>query len=270
MTLYTLPALLFVLLLLLYLVVEYGFMVPAVKGLPILMYHKVSENEADGLTVKIQDLENQFAFIRNSGYTSIAFEELAQTGAHQDKGEKRIILTFDDAYESFYEHVFPLLEQYQLKATLFVPVGFIGKTNAWDKGSDKILETDKLRKLSESGRVELGIHSYFHKNYKDLSPEEMKNDLTSCFKGMEKLDLPYSKVLAYPYGGFPKKNPALNGKMKEIFRECGLLFALRIGNRINKLPLKDRYQVKRIDIKGTDGFYTFKTKLKKGRQKLFA
>ncbi|MEI6899760.1 MAG: polysaccharide deacetylase family protein, partial [Bacteroidota bacterium] len=99
--------------------------------------------------------------------------------------------------------------------------------------------------------------------------EEMKNDLSSCFEGMEKLHLPYSKVLAYPYGGFPKKDPLLNGKMKVIFRDFGLLFALRIGNRINKLPLNDRYEMKRIDIKGTDGFTTFKTKLKKGRQKLF-
>ncbi|MEI6898984.1 MAG: polysaccharide deacetylase family protein, partial [Bacteroidota bacterium] len=154
-----------VILALLFLVVEYGFLVPAVKGLPILMYHKVSENVADGLTVKTEDLERQFSYIRSRGYSSMTFEEFAQTKDHQDKREKRIILTFDDAYESFYDHVLPLLEKYRLKATLFVPIGFIGKTNEWNKGSYKILDADKLKKLAENDMIELWINSFFHKNY---------------------------------------------------------------------------------------------------------
>jgi hypothetical protein len=58
--------------------------------------------------------------------------------------------------------------------------------------------------------------------------------------------------------------------MKEIFRTSRLQFALRIGNRVNRWPLKDPYEVKRIDIKGTDSFSTFITKLKKGRRKVFS
>jgi hypothetical protein len=58
--------------------------------------------------------------------------------------------------------------------------------------------------------------------------------------------------------------------MNEIFRNAHIQFALRIGNRVNHWPPKDPYTLKRIDIKGTDNFYTFKTKLSKGRRKIFS
>jgi hypothetical protein len=77
-------------------------------------------------------------------------------------------------------------------------------------------------------------------------------------------------VLAYPYGGYPKKDEIKKCRMKNLFREKRINFALRIGNRINGWPLIDDYEIKRIDIRGTDSFFTFKTKLKKGRAKLFS
>ena len=58
--------------------------------------------------------------------------------------------------------------------------------------------------------------------------------------------------------------------MKEIFREKKLDFAVRIGNRINRFPFKDPYELNRIDIRGTDNFFAFKTKIRKGRMKLFS
>jgi hypothetical protein len=58
--------------------------------------------------------------------------------------------------------------------------------------------------------------------------------------------------------------------MKDLFRDFKFDFALRIGNRINHVPFNDPYELKRIDIKGTDSMYTFTIKLRKGRQKLFS
>ncbi|MEI6682135.1 MAG: polysaccharide deacetylase family protein [Bacteroidota bacterium] len=258
-------------LILAWLMLSYSFLIPPPKGLPILMYHKISENQADGLTLTAEQLDRQFRHIREKGYHTIYFEELSSImQAGLCLPERSLIITFDDAYESFSSYVLPLLEKYNFKATVFVPVGYMGKTNVWDQGNDRIMTPEELKKLAGREHVEIGLHSFLHRNYGTLQIEEMKEDLANCINLLNANDLPFVRVLAYPYGGYPKKDKIRLGEMKNLFREVNLDFALRIGNRINPFPFKDPYILKRIDIKGTDNFLTFKIKLKKGRKKLFS
>jgi len=235
------------------------------------MYHKVADSGADGLTVTADMLELELAFLSEKGYQTISFldlKESIETGKVLPK--RPVIITFDDAYVNFRTHALPILRKLQLKATLFVPVAFMGKTNIWDHGNEKILSAEELKWIEDDGSIEIGIHSFLHRSYSELAPEDMKEDLENCFNTMEFHHIRTSRVLAYPYGGYPKKDPELKGLMREVFREMQLWFAVRIGNRINPLPLKDMYEIKRIDIKGTDSFGTFRTKLAHGRKNPFA
>ena len=235
------------------------------------MYHKLSEGYADGLTTPADTFEKQLQWIRHKGYQTISFQELK---ASEETGkalpEKSLIITFDDAYENFLTLGFHLLQRFGMKATLFVPVAFMGKTNTWDRGSDPILDPDQIKKIQDDGTIEIGIHSFLHRSYSELAIEDMKEDLENCFHTMEHHHIRTSRVLAYPYGGYPKKDPELKQQMKGLFVNMDLWYAVRIGNRINPLPVKDRYEIKRIDIKGTDTIRTFKTKLKRGRKNPFA
>jgi peptidoglycan/xylan/chitin deacetylase (PgdA/CDA1 family) len=271
MTTFLLVSLIIFILILVWLILEYNILIPTRKGLPILMYHKVSVGAIDGITISTEKLSKQFEFIRRKGYQTLSFSDLAEaikTG--KPLPGRPLILTFDDAYRSFMELAVPLLKTYGYKATVFIPVGFMGKTNSWDNGSDPILSAAEIKDLVNTGNIEFGIHSFLHRSYAELDPAGMENDLELCMQTLGYHNIPFVRVLAYPYGSFPKKDPQLRFKMKEIFRTLRLQFALRIGNRINRWPLKDFYEVKRIDIKGTDNFYTFKTKLKKGRRRIFS
>jgi peptidoglycan/xylan/chitin deacetylase (PgdA/CDA1 family) len=253
------------------LTLEFSILIPPKKGLPILMYHKISAGSADGLTIPSSKLEQQFDYIVKKGYQTISFAELKSRIENRESLPlKPLIITFDDAYKNFDEYSFPLLTKYKLKATLFIPVAYMGKTNIWDKGIEPILNPERLKELSQSGIVELGLHSFIHRNYAEMTPEEMQEDIDNCINSLTSYSIPFARVLAYPYGGYPKKDKELKEKMKEIFREKKLDFAVRIGNRINGLPVKEPYELKRIDIRGTDNFFAFKTKIHKGRMKLFS
>jgi len=257
--------------LLIYLTLEYSLLIPPVKnGLPILMYHKILQDKNDGLTVSTDKLEKHFQYLQKKGYTPISFKELQKFQTGQLKLPKKpIILTFDDGYQNNYDFALPLLQKFNFKATIFLPVYYIGKVNEWDKEHDPIMNYDTIKKCSETGLIEFGLHSYKHQSYKDMTIEEMKNDLQQCITNLNKNNIDYVKVLAYPYGAFPKKNIVKKEKMKDIFKQTNITFALRIKNRINKLPITDVYETKRIDIKGTYSFFEFKTKVKKGRTKMF-
>jgi peptidoglycan/xylan/chitin deacetylase (PgdA/CDA1 family) len=256
---------------LLVLTIEYSLLVPASKGLAILMYHKVSRSDADDLTISVSMLERQLRFIKENNYSLLSFSELEAIQRGNLKLPKRpLVITFDDAYQSYYDLALPVILQYGLKATVFVPVAYMGKTNIWDQGEDPIMSPEILKKISSPETTEIGLHSFLHRSYQDLATEDMKEDLDNCCISLKFYNIPFVKVLAYPYGAFPRKDKIQNQEMKNLFREKGVIFALRIGNRINRWPVKDPYEMKRIDIRGRDNFFTFKTKLKKGRKKLFS
>jgi peptidoglycan/xylan/chitin deacetylase (PgdA/CDA1 family) len=260
-----------IILCLLWLVLNYSFLIPGKKGLAILMYHKVSEDKADELTIPVATLDQQLMYIREKGYSCITFKELDRfVSAGDALPEKPLILTFDDAYGDFYTYALPLLRKYNLRATVFVPVGFMGRTNTWDLGEEPLMGPDILKELADEGIIETGLHSYLHRNYNELSPAEMKTDLEDCMSTLDSYKIPFFPVLAYPYGGYPKKDPARFEVMKALFRDSGIRYAVRIGNRINPVPLYDPYEIKRTDIRGTDSFLTFRIKLKKGRKRLFS
>jgi len=260
-----------ILLAVLVLTIQFSFLVPSKKGLPVLMYHKILQNGPDGLTVTTDQFEQHLKYLKERGYHAISFKTLktlVKDGAPLTK--KTVILTFDDAYENFRLQALPLLKKYGFTATVFVPVAFIGKTNIWDKGHDQIMSAEELKQLSLNEETEIGLHSFLHRSYGDLDIAGMKEDLENCTKSLDFYGIPFVKVLAYPYGGYPRKDPAMKAQMISLFQQAGLDFALRIGNNINAWPVRHPYEMKRIDIKGTDSFFIFRTKLNKGRAKLFA
>ncbi len=254
-----------------FLTIQYGFLIPPKNGLPVLMYHKVLPGSPDGLTVTPEQFDLHLTYLRHHGYQSMSFKTLKsmmKDGAPLPK--KAIILTFDDAYDNFRIYALPVLKKHRFTATVFVPVGFIGKTNIWDKGNDPIMTADDLKHIAFDENIEIGLHSFLHQNYGELAPHEMKDDLNNCDNTLRQYGIPFSRVLAYPYGGYPKRNPILKAQMISFFQQARLDFALRIGNNINSWPIRNPYEIKRIDIKGNDSFFIFKTKVLKGRAKLFS
>ena len=51
----------------------------------------------------------------------------------------------------------------------------------------------------------------------------------------------------------------------EVFREAGVKMAFRIGNRVNPLPLRDRYEINRLGVRGDESMAAFRRKIKWGR-----
>ena len=231
-------------------------------GLTVLMYHNVSAERSDGLTIPFARLDQQFGYLSRAGYRSLLFSELKRLHAQQrNLPGKTLILTFDDAYRSYREFVVPLLLKYGFSANLFVPVSYIGQINLWDGGTEAILTNEELQEVSLAGHTEIGIHSFAHTSYSDMDEQAIEQDLENCLQHLSGAGIPFVRVLAYPYGAIPRRDKRRMESLNGIFQRTGLDFALRIGNRINPWPLRNPYQIQRIDIKGTDSFFRFRLKL---------
>ncbi|MBK5214032.1 MAG: polysaccharide deacetylase family protein [Flavobacteriaceae bacterium] len=229
--------------------------------LPILMYHHITVEEGKGLTISVEKLEKQLKHLAENGYKTFHLKELLRI-KDLPKG-KNIVITFDDGYVSQMELALPLLKKYKLKATFFVPLDFLGKTDSWNTSSLAIMTTKQLKSLDPK-IVELGFHSFYHKKYTELSNAEIEADTRRCLEFVSENNLNFSPVLAYPYGKFPKEKK-YNEIFKKILSDNGIQCGLRIGNRINNFPFKRLYEIERIDVKGEFSLLKFRQKIRFGK-----
>jgi len=232
-----------------------------VSKLPILMYHNVSLTKSEALTISVEKLEEQFAYLADKGYKSCHFKELMDLGELPYK--KNIVITFDDGYVSQMELAVPLLEKYNLKATFFVPLNYLGKTDEWFTSSVKIMTSEQFHTLNPM-TIELAFHSFYHKKYNELSEAEIEEDTQLCFDSVSEKRFPFAAVLAYPYGKYPREASEKKKFIAQL-EEHKFKYGVRIGNRLNTFPFQKPFEIQRIDVKGEYSLPKFKRKVKYGK-----
>lgn len=229
--------------------------------LPVLMYHNVSSSESEGLTISKLKLEEQFSFLIENKYKSYHFHELMNLERLSSK--KNIVITFDDIYVNQLDHAYELLKKYELKATFFAPLMYVGKKDTWNTGDLDIMTAEQLLSLDPSV-IELGFHSYYHKRFDEISLTEIEVDTQKCFEFVSENKLPLSPVHAYPYGKYPRKKSEKE-QFTSFLKQQGFKYGLRIGNRVNRFPFPKPFEVQRIDIKGDYSLSKFKRNIRFGK-----
>ncbi|HRE40824.1 MAG TPA: polysaccharide deacetylase family protein [Ignavibacteria bacterium] len=253
------------LLLLLY---RYNLIVPESKGLPVLLYHKISESISDDLTVSVSMFEDQIKYLKQENYNSVSLSELINYVYHNSPlPENPVIISFDDGYLNNLEYALPVLKKYNFKSVIFLPVKFINDKNKWDEGNELLLSASQISTMSNEN-FEFGIHSFSHTNFKNLTSKEIENEITQSINTLNDLKINFTPAFAYPYGGRPE-NSTVYQNMIDAFKNYNIKLAFRIGNRINPLPIRNKFEIKRISVNGNDSIKNFIIKVKKGRIKQF-
>lgn len=126
---------------------------------PILLYHGVTEFNRDPmlaypvhLTLRI--FKDQMAGIKNAGYTPITTDDLL-AWYYKDKPlpKKPILITFDDGRLDNFRFADPVLQKYNLKATMFVPIA-----NVEGHLPPSYVSWDQINQYQNTGRWEFQAH----------------------------------------------------------------------------------------------------------------
>ena len=166
--------------------------VPEGYDVPTLMYHAVS-NDTWGITslfVKPEILEQQLQYLTENGYDPIFFEDLY----HLEEYDKPVLLTFDDGYADNYTELFPLLQKYNVKATVFIITDLMN--------TDKYLTTEQIQEMAASGLVSIQSHTASHPNLDTLSLEDQLEELERSKLEVTRLCLREPYVICYPTGRY--------------------------------------------------------------------
>jgi peptidoglycan/xylan/chitin deacetylase (PgdA/CDA1 family) len=246
-----------------------SLLLPKIEGVPVLMYHRVWEGISDKLTITPFKLREQFIYLLKRGYCSVSLPEFLDAVAGKiSLPPKSILLTFDDGYKTNLTIVYPLLKEFGLKAVFFIIGNTVDNTGPEEKDpANQKMKLAELQKL-DPAVVQLALHGYNHISYGNISLEKIKNDLQKNIEVFKKSGCSFHKVLAYPYGERPQPSFQFDA-LKIWMKEYGIQTAFRIGNKPCKIPVRDIYEIKRIDISGKDSIADFSIKLKKGKLKPF-
>lgn len=182
---------------------------PDVK-IPVLLYHNfvttVPESDPDNFNYinTPQSFEENIKTLLENGYTFISFNELNDANNGKIKlPSKPILITMDDGYYSNYEYIYPILEKYNVKASIFIVTDNIGK----EVDGKKYLDWEQCLKMEESRLVEIYSHSKRHIFYNRFSLKTIVSDVKNSYKDIEeKLGKRELKVFAYPYGAYTKQS----------------------------------------------------------------
>lgn len=109
------------------------------NGLTVLMYHRVlpeeeaySETIQPGMAVKIETFRNHLLWLENK-YEIVSLRDWCdRVEAGLPVPNRACAITFDDGWYDNYQYAFPILKEFNVPATVFLPAGIIeNRTRFW-------------------------------------------------------------------------------------------------------------------------------------------
>ena len=120
------------------------------------------------------------------GYTFITPADL-----QKELPAKPILLAFMGGYQSFYTHIFPLLQQHKICATLFLAVDTLGTYNSWQdpykEPWQNIITAKQLKEMWKSKHVQIGTLGLDGHNLLADKPAAAKQTLLESIHRLEML-----------------------------------------------------------------------------------
>ena len=174
--------------------------------------------------------KKQIEIIKNLGYNFYDPKDL-EKNFHITKKEKKILITIDDAFSSFYEVAWPYLKKEKIPFILFVSTESVGRNGYMTWSEIKELEAESV--------AYIGNHSHTHKYLVDLKNEEFIDDINSSSSAF-KDKLGYNPIFfSYPFGEY-------SAIIKEYISKN---FMFSFGQHSGVIDInKDRYELPRFPI----------------------
>jgi poly-beta-1,6-N-acetyl-D-glucosamine N-deacetylase len=194
------------------------------------MYHRFNESKYPSTNIQMEVFKKQIKIIQNSGYKFYNPNKFEEDFSIPKKN-KKIIITIDDAFQSFYLEAWPYLKKNKIPFILFVSTEPVGKRGYMTWNQIKEVESEKF--------AFIGHHSHSHEYLIDKTNDKFVEDIEEANKiFIDKLGY-IPNLFSYPFGEYSKF-------MKDyISKNFGLAFGQHSGViDINK----DKFELPRFPI----------------------
>ena len=146
--------------------------------------------------------------------------------------ERKILLTIDDGFESFYLNAWPILKAEKIPFILFVSTREVGANN--------YMNWDQIREIAKEDFVHIGNHSHTHEYLIDRTKKEIEEDIKKSMAIFKK-ELGFnSPFFSYPFGEYSLE-------FKKIIKDLNFKYAFGQHSGVAD-ESKDLFELPRFPI----------------------
>ena len=200
-------------------------------GIISLMYHRFEENKYPSTNIKLKDFKEHLNIIRENNIRFVNPNNFEQN-LKDNKNQRKVLLTIDDGFSSFYENAWPILKEKKIPFILFVSTREVGSNN--------YMTWDQIKELDKENFVEIGNHSHTHEYLVDESYEIIRKDIEQSISIFKNELGKNSKFFSYPFGEYSLK-------FKSLIQSLGFKYAFGQHSGVMD-ETKDLYELPRFPI----------------------
>ncbi|GLF86803.1 MULTISPECIES: polysaccharide deacetylase family protein [Bacillus] len=177
--------------------------------LPILMYHSISSGNS--LRVPKSEFASHMKWLKDNNYVTLSPKEAYQVlTTNSIPSEKYVLITFDDGYTDNYTKAFPILKQYEMKATIFMIEQSIGRPNH--------LTDEQMDEMMAHG-ISIESHTIHHLELNRLSKQQQEEELKGSKTFFDQRFSQRTRMVSYPVGRY-------NEETLKLAKEAGYQMAV--------------------------------------------
>jgi peptidoglycan/xylan/chitin deacetylase (PgdA/CDA1 family) len=183
----------------------------------ILVYHRTSPVIASypspTMNVTPASFRTQLGGLVSQGYQAWSLSRLLQSHLTSTPVPPRtFVITFDDGFESVYQHAWPILRELELPATVFLTTAFldgagpfpfdrwgVAHASAVTAAASHPLRSAQILEMKKAGLIDFGVHTHTHRDFR-AQHEAFRHDLDESVAVLRSLfDEPHPPF-AFPFG----------------------------------------------------------------------
>jgi poly-beta-1,6-N-acetyl-D-glucosamine N-deacetylase len=173
------------------------------------MYHRFDENKYPSTNTRMTNFKTQIELIEKNQIKFINPNNF-ENNFSLNKNKRKILLTIDDSFLSFYKVAWPFLKKNKIPFILFV--------NTKEVGSFNYMNWQQIKEIAKEEFVHIGNHSHSHEYLVDKSPNEIVNDIKKSISILKDKTGYSTKFFSYPFGEYSLA-------FKKIVSELGFKYA---------------------------------------------
>ena len=211
-------------------------------GLISLMYHRFEENKYPSTNIRIDDFKKHIKILQENNIQFINPKNF-ENEIKNNKKQRKILLTIDDGFSSFYQNAWPLLKKEKIPFILFVSTKEVGAFN--------YMTWDQIKEISKEDFVEIGNHSHTHEYLVDESRDLILDDIQKSISIFKDQLGKNSDFFSYPFGEYSlefKKLIKTLGFKYAFGQHSGVIDETKDFYELPRFPINEKYgEIKRFN-----------------------